>query len=243
MFHMNSLEASLLASLGISLQNPISQLFKPLLLTVVLFAGPIAAHLADGNQKLFYHYFIKSVQNGKHDEVVQNGSTPHQNGHASHEATTFPNLIIMPPRPASILLIRNYLVAPLTEEFMFRGIILALLDPYWSRSGAALISSLLFGICHSHHYAVHRWIIPLQPEVSFAQAALQCSYTAVFGLYVSWLYYSFSGRSLLAAIVIHSLCNLIGFPDLDRLFTHKLLCPITVGGFVTFCTLAYALSC
>ena len=89
------------------------------------------------------------------------------------------------PLPAVVLLLS--IVAPVTEEILFRGVILeGLLERYDDQS-AVIVSSLLFGAMH------------LNPS--------QFVYGTMLGLFLGYLYLSY--RSVLPCILAHGLLNFV----------------------------------
>ncbi|NMC60487.1 MAG: CPBP family intramembrane metalloprotease [Candidatus Methanofastidiosa archaeon] len=80
------------------------------------------------------------------------------------------------------------LIAPLFEELIYRGILLALLLHHLSPKWSILLSSILFSILHLN---------PTQFLLAF-----------ILGLFCGWYYYK--TKNLLTCIIIHSISNLIG---------------------------------
>ena len=96
---------------------------------------------------------------------------------------------------ASVLVhLRNYLLAPIAEELLFKQI-LAL------NQGSILLTSLQFSV--SHFYRLELSEIPM----TFA-------YTFLFGVY-SCILYSVAGCGVFCCCVVHCLCNLYGIPTVD----------------------------
>ncbi|KAI1301832.1 CAAX prenyl protease 2 [Halotydeus destructor] len=112
---------------------------------------------------------------------------------------------------------RNYVVAPISEEFTFRSCLLAFLNPHWSRALSMIISSTFFSLAHSHHYFFQR--LEGSRPVPLIAALVQLGYTFVFGMYSSF----FISRTnfLLTSIMIHIFCNGMGFPDFEVLSWKK----------------------
>lgn len=81
------------------------------------------------------------------------------------------------------------IIAPLFEEFIFRGVVLNGFLTHYSPLKAILLSSLLFSILHFNPF--------------------QFIGTFFLGLITGW-YYS-KTRNLLSCIIIHSMYNLVGF--------------------------------
>lgn len=87
-----------------------------------------------------------------------------------------------------IMVIANIIIAPITEELIFRGLILSRLRTAMPFAGAAVISSLLFGIAHGQII----WV----------------AYTFVVGMILSVVV--LKTESLSASILLHMVFNLTG---------------------------------
>lgn len=58
-----------------------------------------------------------------------------------------------------------------------------------------------------------------QQSCTALQVAGQAVYTTLFGAYVTWLL--IRTGSLVAPVVVHMLCNVLGFPDFDAMAAHR----------------------
>ncbi|KAF8571338.1 hypothetical protein P879_03668 [Paragonimus westermani] len=107
--------------------------------------------------------------------------------------------------------VRNLLVAPTAEEFVFRACILFHLQPlYSSCERLCLISPLFFSIAHFHH--IYGQIREGERAVdAFLKTLFQVAYTTLFGAYSAFLL--LRTGNLMAAIVAHSVCNFMSLPD------------------------------
>lgn len=105
---------------------------------------------------------------------------------------------------------RNCIVAPVTEEYLFRGILLSALLPSWSRFHAILISSLMFGLMHTHYFLfkVLTGVGPYDPGEA-SRVLFQCCYTTIFAFYNAYVYLA-SGH-LISPILVHVFCNIVSF--------------------------------
>ncbi|KAL7581648.1 hypothetical protein ACA910_022197 [Epithemia clementina (nom. ined.)] len=108
---------------------------------------------------------------------------------------------------------RNLLIAPMTEEFVFRGFIVpALLASGMKTTIVCWIAPLFFGVAHAHH-AIRRIVREGEPSaVVLVQTVFQLSYTTLFGAYTSYAY--IQTKSLFAVVLSHSFCNWMGLPNL-----------------------------
>ncbi len=104
--------------------------------------------------------------------------------------------------------IRDYAMAPLLEELVFRrhSLLLWRCLPLPARiTGPAA----LFSLAHLHHAR----------RGQLAACVAQLAYTFVFGTYAATLY-SLS-KSLAPAIAAHIFCNLLGLPNIPAILGHK----------------------
>lgn len=83
-----------------------------------------------------------------------------------------------------------------------------------------LVTPLFFGVCHLHHgwhlaqaYGLSRQVV--------AMLLLQLLYTTVFGWYATWIF--LSTGSILAAVAVHSICNMFGLPPINQMDRGSLL--------------------
>ncbi|AOA64666.1 CAAX prenyl protease 2 involved in a-factor maturation [Komagataella phaffii CBS 7435] len=115
---------------------------------------------------------------------------------------------------------RDLLVGPITEELLYRSCSISLMlvaNDYankflFGQHWLIMVSSLYFGIAHLHHavelYHCKRYSL----TTITISTAFQWSYTTLFGIYASFLY--LRTGSVWSAIVVHSFCNMMGFPRL-----------------------------
>ncbi|KAK2781856.1 hypothetical protein FQN53_000283 [Emmonsiellopsis sp. PD_33] len=109
---------------------------------------------------------------------------------------------------------RNFVAGPITEEVIFRSIIIPLhLLADLSATRIVFITPLYFGIAHVHHFYEFRLT---HPHTSFgpsiARTLFQFSYTTIFGWFATFLY--LRTGSLPAVVLVHSFCNYCGLPRL-----------------------------
>jgi prenyl protein peptidase len=135
---------------------------------------------------------------------------------------------------------RNYIVAPLTEEIVFRGCIVPpLLASGMSPLKVSLVAPLFFGIAHVHH-AMTRIFKGERLSSVVLITTFQFLYTSLFGSYVSYAF--IRSGSILAITFSHSYCNWMGLPDLSfiknnrhPLFQYRMIIfPTYVLGIVLF---------
>ncbi len=91
------------------------------------------------------------------------------------------------------------------------------------------LTPLFFGVCHLHHL----WGLTKQCGFTLGVVALcmlQFLYTTVFGWYAVWVL--LSTGSVVAAMLVHGLCNLMGLPPFHRMERASLvLCAVGVAAF------------
>ncbi|XP_072101811.1 CAAX prenyl protease 2 isoform X3 [Mobula birostris] len=179
---------SLLTLLGIHLEGILAAACFPLLLTMVLFVGPLIQLVMDYSWDLF-------------DGLK----------------------MFLDPRCwaqclADMRWMRNQVVAPLTEELVFRACMLPMLVPCTGLSRAIVTCPLFFGVAHFHH--VIELLKFRQGTVVgiFLSAVFQFSYTAVFGAYTAFIFIR-TGH-LIGPVLCHSFCNYMGFPAIGAVIEH-----------------------
>jgi len=108
---------------------------------------------------------------------------------------------------------RNFVVAPLTEELVFRACMIPLLlcggfKPYT----AIRLCPIFFSLAHLNHLMEFYSKQNFSLIKTFMVVGLQLGYTVIFGSYASFLYIR-TGH-LLAPLVAHVFCNFMGLPAL-----------------------------
>ncbi|KAF9507444.1 hypothetical protein BS47DRAFT_1373896 [Hydnum rufescens UP504] len=143
--------------------------------------------------------------------------------------------------------LRNYLIAPITEELVFRASIIAVaLLSDTSTWRMIFLTPLWFGVAHAHH----GWELynnkgrTKSAFITFdfttkinVLLVVQLGYTTIFGWFTSFLF--LRTRSAYAAFAAHMFCNFMGFPtitqDLKDFPRHKLMIWCThLGGIIGF---------
>ncbi|KAK9239117.1 CAAX protease self-immunity-domain-containing protein [Lipomyces kononenkoae] len=107
--------------------------------------------------------------------------------------------------------LRNYIIGPLTEEFVFRACIVSVeLASGMSPSKAIFLSPLYFGLAHLHHaYEVYL----VQPDalvLALLSSLFQFAFTTVFGWYATFLF--LRTGSFWQPFIAHAFCNTMGVP-------------------------------
>ncbi|KAN0087830.1 CAAX protease self-immunity domain containing protein [Tylopilus felleus] len=115
----------------------------------------------------------------------------------------------------SVTGIRNYLVAPITEEVVFRACVLTVYHlAQVPRVRMIFLCPLLFGAAHVHH----AWEIynrygrsPAALKRAAVGTVFQFIYTSIFGFYCSYLF--LRTGSIFPPITAHIFCNVMGVPQ------------------------------
>ncbi|XP_074416340.1 LOW QUALITY PROTEIN: CAAX prenyl protease 2 [Sinocyclocheilus rhinocerous] len=176
------------ALMGIHLDVFFPAALLPLTLTMVLFLGPLTQLAIESPRGLFHD--VKAGLNSRSwSKCVKD-----------------------------LRWLRNQVVAPLTEEFVFRACMIPMLVPCTGPTAAIFISPLFFGVAHFHH---------IIEQLRFGQdtvfeilicAAFQFTYTYVFGVYSAFIFIR-TGH-LVGPVLCHSFCNQMGFPAIGSVLQH-----------------------
>lgn len=116
-----------------------------------------------------------------------------------------------------IVFVRNYIVAPITEELIFRSAIFSFLREWNNPWSVVMTASAIFSIAHSHHYFLQK--IQGYRSISLTSALIQLGYTFLFGCYSGSFFYK--THNLLSCVSLHIFCNFMGVPDIDTLYSSK----------------------
>lgn len=107
---------------------------------------------------------------------------------------------------------RDMVVGPLAEECVFRlvisGTILGSGIPTFRQ---CMIAAIIFSLAHAHPLVVLTVMGGEARRPAVGPILIQCAFTLLFGLFASIIYGR--TRSLITIILIHALCNRIGFPE------------------------------
>jgi prenyl protein peptidase len=111
--------------------------------------------------------------------------------------------------------IRNFLLAPWTEELIFRGCMVpCLLASGMTTIQVTFVAPLFFGFAHLHHAALR--LSKGEPLTRVViGTCFQFAYTSLFGSYVA--YALIRSGSVFAVFLSHAYCNWMGLPDLSFL--------------------------
>lgn len=116
----------------------------------------------------------------------------------------------------TVMNFKNYVFSPITEEIIYRAFILNLFlyRNFKKKKFVILFSPILFGFAHIYHvletkeYDTNK--ITLILEILF-----KIFYTTIFGIFSNYLF--FLHNNLFSCVIVHSMCNIIGFPKIYSL--------------------------
>ena len=175
----------------------VAAVFLPLLLTVILFTGPLVMAWVERDR---YTPWGEQLR-----ELARDCTEPKA--------------------------VRNLLVGPLTEEWVFRACMCPLLyGAGFSDAANVFLSGGLFGLVHIHHV--------FDARSSLAVVGVQFTYTSLFGAYSSYLF--LRTGLLYGPVLAHAFCNSQGLPRFGDVPNHpraRLLSGAFVFGLGSFIAL------
>ncbi|XP_012876296.1 PREDICTED: CAAX prenyl protease 2 isoform X2 [Dipodomys ordii] len=102
--------------------------------------------------------------------------------------------------------LRNQVIAPLTEELVFRACMLPMLAPCTGLGPAVFTCPLFFGVAHFHH---------IIEQLRFRQSSVGSIFL--------------SAGHLIGPVLCHSFCNYMGFPAVCAALEHPQRRPLLAG--------------
>lgn len=107
---------------------------------------------------------------------------------------------------------RNLVAGPVTEEIVFRSLLVPLhLMAHVSPRKIVFTTPLYFGIAHIHHLYEFRLTHPEVPALpAVIRTVIQFTYTSLFGFFATFVY--LRTGSVYTAIAAHMFCNWMGLP-------------------------------
>lgn len=128
---------------------------------------------------------------------------------------------------------RNYVAGPITEEVIFRSVLVPLhLLAKVSPTKIIFLTPLYFGIAHVHHFYEFTLTHPHTPLLpALSRSFFQFGYTTLFGWFADFIF--LRTGSVYACIIIHSFCNWVGLPRFwGRVKRRELypLSPVAIRG-------------
>lgn len=191
----------LLVLLGVRMAGLSTALVLPLLLTAVLFTGPIVSML-----------MLAQVLT-QHDEVLRVGWQYEYRRRRTARPWTEAVRRVLAAKIVgehTMVVLRNLVVCPFTEELAFRACMVPVLLCAGSRPATAIWGApLFFGSAHVHHFVRRRREIGL--EGAAVETLVQFIYTYLFGVFSAFLFVR-TGH-LVAPVLAHMFCNFMSVPD------------------------------
>ncbi|XP_037603652.1 CAAX prenyl protease 2-like isoform X1 [Sebastes umbrosus] len=181
-------DASVWELMGVRLEGVVPAAVLPLLLTMVFYLGPLV-HSAMDNTEGFTGELLSAVD-------VQSW-----------------RLCV-----GDVVWLRNQVVAPVTEELVFRGAMLPMLLPCTGPTAAVFMAPLFFGVAHFHHIVEQRRLRKDSMSVILLVSGMQFLYTTVFGAFTAFIFMK-TGH-VVGPVLCHSFCNSQGLPDISSALQH-----------------------
>ncbi|XP_027366549.1 CAAX prenyl protease 2 [Abrus precatorius] len=114
---------------------------------------------------------------------------------------------------SNVLVWRNYVVAPFTEELVFRACMIPLLlCGGFKTYSIILLCPIFFSLAHLNHFMEIYTKQNYRIMKAVMAIGLQLGYTVIFGSYASFLF--LRTGNLIAPLVAHIYCNFMGLPVL-----------------------------
>ncbi|KIV92861.1 hypothetical protein PV10_04125 [Exophiala mesophila] len=128
---------------------------------------------------------------------------------------------------------RNFIAGPITEEVIFRSVLIPLhLLARFQPTQIIFVTPLYFGLAHVHHFYEFTLTHPHTPLApALLRSVFQFGYTTLFGWFAGFIY--LRTGSIYSPIVIHSFCNWVGLPRFwGRVKRRELypLSPVAIRG-------------
>ncbi|KAM6983766.1 CAAX prenyl protease 2-like [Tautogolabrus adspersus] len=174
--------------MGIRLEGLIPAALLPLLLTMVFYLGPLV-HSAFDNPSSFTGELQSALDVQSWRQCVRDA-----------------------------VWLRNQVVAPVTEELVFRGAMLPMLVPCTGPTAAIFTAPLFFGVAHFHHIIEQRRLHKDSMRVILLVSGMQFLYTTVFGAFTAFIFMR-TGH-VVGPVLCHSFCNSQGLPDISAALQH-----------------------
>ncbi|KAH7589425.1 CPBP intramembrane metalloprotease [Nakaseomyces glabratus] len=119
--------------------------------------------------------------------------------------------------------LRNYIFAPITEELFYTSLLLntyLTLEPRKPKLTTLLWQpSLFFSIAHIHHAYEATLVGNFSTASIIINTLFQMAYTGIFGAFTNFVFLR-TGGNLWSCILLHSFCNVMGFPSGSELYEY-----------------------
>ncbi|XP_036974588.1 CAAX prenyl protease 2-like [Acanthopagrus latus] len=206
-------DASVLELMGVRLGGLLPAAVLPLLLTVVFYLGPLVHAAMDDPEG-----FSRELQSALDVQSWR--------------------LCV-----GDAVWLRNQVVAPVTEELVFRGALLPMLVPCAGPTAAIFTAPLFFGVAHLHHITEQQRLHKDSMSVVLTVSGLQFLYTTVFGAFTAFIFMR-TGH-VVGPVLCHSFCNSRGLPDISAALQHPQRLALLVSyvtGLLLFLVLLFPLT-
>ena len=192
-----------LASLGLQLNVRVfcSSTITTIGIMLIFYLGPISTWVS-------YYVFIS-----RNNLVHVDGGVEARKGILTVRDMIRNDVDILRKQYNDIVILRNFIIAPITEELVFRSLLVFFLYPcYCSSWSVIFVAPAWFSFAHVHHcYEKVRKGETLASAL--ISSLVQASYTYIFGCIAALLF--LRTGSIVSPIASHVICNFIGLPNVD----------------------------
>ncbi|KAF2640811.1 Abi-domain-containing protein [Massarina eburnea CBS 473.64] len=109
---------------------------------------------------------------------------------------------------------RNYVVGPVSEELIWRALVIPLhVLAQFSAHQIIFLTPLYFGVAHVHHLYEFRLTHPQTPlSLAVLRSLFQFTYTSLFGFFAAFVF--IRTGNVYTCVLSHTFCNWMGLPRL-----------------------------
>lgn len=201
-------------SIGLSLRTTFPSILLSFFLMMIFYMGPITVQMA-----LFLLNILYDVRNDGRLMPLAHGTTYLSSMYKAIQTEILKIYVTF--NILDTTLFRNLIFAPVTEELVFRAIVVPVMFSYYCKQNEiytpfqlAMLSPSWFALAHAHHvYDKLRMGMPFKYVI--IQTLVQLSYTTIFGIIAALLL--MRTNSIAGSIVSHIICNFYGLPSLEFL--------------------------
>jgi prenyl protein peptidase len=187
--------SNIVAMMGFRLTGLGTAAIIPVLLTLLLFSGPLLGDYLMGRFRGYNRAFVSLLYHNRHFRRR-----------------------ILRDSLYSLIWWRAYVVAPLSEEFVYRACLVPVVISCYGQTAAILMSPLSFGVAHLHHI-FDRIRLGTSVMEAVTTTLFQIFYTCLFGAYSTYLFVR--TEHFIAPVLVHALCNSLGVPDVAALKSER----------------------
>ncbi|KAL6098835.1 rce1 [Pungitius sinensis] len=209
--------ATLWELMGVRLEGLVPAAVLPLLLTMVFYLGPLV-HSAMDNPKGFTGELQSALDEFWFRSHLGSFTCLPACVRSESRSFVFPDVQSWLLCVGDAVWLRNQVVAPVTEELVFRGAMLPMLVPCMGPTAAIFRALLFFGVAHFHHIIEQRRLHEDSMSVILLVSGIQFLYTTVFGAFTSFIFMR-TGH-VAGPVLCHCFCNSQGVPDISSDLQH-----------------------